>query len=111
MRLPAATSTSRGLVEGRRTLNRGASQVALDGLDDVEVDVVPLRPAAAPPHLELLAYRIPRGRLSAPLGANDVAATRLVWAAGEEALVRDPDGHLHQLSRRSTPVPAPPGFA
>lgn len=88
-----------GLTEGKATLNQGATQVALDGLDGVAVDVVPMQPATKTPHLELLAYRQPPGRPHAPLAANDVAATRIVWNAGRGALVRDPDGHLHQLTR------------
>lgn len=87
-----------GLVARGTTLNMGPAQVALDGADDVEVEVIPLRPALRTPHLELLGYRWPVGRPCAPLRANDVAATRIVWAAGAEALVRDPDGHLHQLT-------------
>ncbi|WP_419826862.1 VOC family protein [Sphingomonas sp.] len=88
-----------GLIEGKVTLNEGAEQVALDGLDGVRVDVVPMQPASKPPHLELLGYCHPRGRPHPPLRANDVSATRIVWEAGRDALVRDPDGHLHQLTR------------
>jgi catechol 2,3-dioxygenase-like lactoylglutathione lyase family enzyme len=88
-----------GLAEGHATLNQGPAQVALDGLDGVVTDVVPMKPGATPPHLELLGYRTPRGRPHDPLAANDVAATRIVWRAGREALIRDPDGHLHQLTR------------
>ncbi|MDQ2764678.1 MAG: VOC family protein [Pseudomonadota bacterium] len=89
---------SHGLTLGKRTLNRGEQQVELDGLDGVEVDVIPLLPRVRSPHLELLAYRSPRGRPHAPLAANDVAATRLLWSANADALIRDPDGHLHQLT-------------
>ena len=78
-------------------MNKGWTQVALDDLPGVEVDVVPLQPSTMPPHLELLGYRKPVGRGSGPLAANDVAATRVVWQAARSALVRDPDGHLHQL--------------
>ena len=88
-----------GLREGDATLNTGPAQVALDGLDGVSVDVVPMIPSAKRPHLELLGYRQPRGRTQTPLAANDCAASRVVWIAGREALVRDPDGHLHQLTR------------
>lgn len=77
------------------TLNHGPTQTALDGLPQVEVGVVPMMPRRAPPHLELLAYRKPVGRSAGRLEANDVAATRTVWAADRNALVRDPDGHLH----------------
>ena len=114
-----------GLEQASRQLNSGAEQERLDGLPEGDVvDVVAMRPAAAPtPHLELLAYRTPRGR-PAPLGSlrsQDVAAARLVMqvedlpsllrtlaASGVPAaspdpvslpdgsratLVRDPDGH------------------
>jgi hypothetical protein len=30
--------------------------------------------------------------------ANDVAATRIVWRSDRDALLRDPDGHLHLLA-------------
>lgn len=79
------------------TLNHGPAQMALDGLPQVEVDVVPMMPRRDPPHLELLAYRKPVGRTAGRLEANDVGATRIVWAADRTALVRDPDEHLHLL--------------
>ena len=88
--------TERGLIVGGETLNQGPTQIALDGLDDVRVRVVPLQPATQPPHLELLAYRNPAPRPHHPLAANDIAATRLVWDGGTTGLMRDPDGHLHQ---------------
>lgn len=88
-----------GLTTGATSLNRGPTQVALDGLDSVRVDVVPMKPRETPPHLELLGYRTPSPRSHHRVAANDVAATRIVWRADRNALVRDPDGHLHQLSR------------
>jgi len=88
---------SQGLTECRPSLNHGPTQEALDGLDGVEVDVVPLDPAENPPHLELLGYRSPRGRSFGVIAPNDIAATRMLWKADRRALVRDPDGHLHQL--------------
>ena len=88
-----------GLSEGNATLNQGPAQVALDGLDDVEVNVVPMNPLQMPPHIELLGYHGPVRRALAPLAVNDIAATRVVWRSDGEALIRDPDGHLHQLSR------------
>ena len=86
-----------GLSVQRPTLNHGSTQIALDGLPEVEVHVVPMIPRQATPHLELLAYDKPVGRSAGRLEANDVAATRIVWAADRDALVRDPDGHLHLL--------------
>ena len=88
-----------GLSETGATVNHGPTQDALDGLDGVEVEVVPMHLADAPPHIELLGYRKPVGRALRPLAANDIAATRIVWRAKRDALIRDPDGHLHQLSR------------
>lgn len=88
-----------GLRKGDATLNRGQAQETLDGLDNVEVDVVPMIPTTATPHVELLGYRHPTAWSHQDLAANDIAATRIVWAADEDALWRDPDGHLHQLRR------------
>lgn len=86
-----------GLVRGDSSLNRGSTQVKLDGLEGVEVDVVALTPpVAATPHLELLGYRHPQGAAGVARRPNDIAATRIVWRAEQAALVRDPDGHLHQ---------------
>lgn len=90
-----------GLTVGRATLNRGPTQSALDDLPAVEVEVIPMLPPEAPPHLELLGYRQPTGRPAQRLNANDVAATRIVWAADRDELLRDPDGHLHQLQRHA----------
>jgi len=90
---------SHGLSEGERSLNHGPTQVALDGLDDVEVEVVPMNPSKQPLHVELLGYRHPTAAAGAGLSANDIAATRFVWRAERAALLRDPDGHLHQLTR------------
>ena len=86
-----------GLELGACTINAGAEQSMLDGLEPVRVEVVSLRPGTAPPHLELLAYRTPRGRRAAPCAPNDIAATRTVWQSDIDALVRDPAGHLHLL--------------
>ena len=88
-----------GLSEAGATVNHGPTQVALDGLDSVEVEIVPMHPAHKSPHLEMLGYRCPIGRALCPLAANDIAATRIVWRSDDNALIRDPDGHLHQLSR------------
>jgi len=109
---------------GGRSLNRGSEQDRLDGLSGCEVDVVALQPASvATPHVELLHYRTPPGRLlSAPVQANDVASVRQVHKVddlpamvrrlekdgvtfvspgvmalkngGKAAAIRDPDGHM-----------------
>ncbi|HEY7887820.1 MAG TPA: VOC family protein [Steroidobacteraceae bacterium] len=88
-----------GLRANRPTLNDGSTQSALDGLSDVRVDVVPMSPENGKPHLELLGYRNSIGRAASRLSANDVAATRIVWGSDRDALLRDPDGHLHLLMR------------
>ncbi|MBK6007218.1 VOC family protein [Ramlibacter ginsenosidimutans] len=88
-----------GLSTQGRMLNHGPTQAALDALAGAEVDVVPLMPAIGTPHLELLGYRSPSPRRAGHLAANDVAATRVVWSADRDGLLRDPDGHLHLLTR------------
>lgn len=88
-----------GLSEAGATVNHGPRQDALDGLSGVTVDVVPMNPADKPPHIEMLGYRHPVGRRLRPLAPNDIAGTRIVWRSYADALLRDPDGHLHQLNR------------
>ena len=92
-----------------RQVNTGSEQDALDGLDGVEVDVVALCAQHSAPHVELLGYRAPAGRV-APSSWSDLAASRLVFLAdrigvgdasdaGEGAsLLRDPDGHAVLVS-------------
>lgn len=87
------------LAHGAATLNHGSEQDRLDGLDDVRVDVVPMLPASRTPHVELLHYRTPTGAPCPSWQANDVAATRIVWRGDAPALLRDPDGHFHQVER------------
>ena len=89
----------RGLSQAVATVNRGPSQDALHGLDGIKVDVEPINPPDKPPHVELLGYRHPIGRSISPIAVNDIAATRIVWRSNGDALVCDPDGHFHQLSR------------
>ena len=91
--------TAHGLTQGDRTLNEGPAQVALDGIDGVVVDVVPLMPKRTPAHVELLGYRGFRRPIRDPLMPGDIAATRIVWQGDCDALLRDGDGHLHQLVR------------
>jgi len=87
-----------GLVARDATINRGATQVALDGLPLEAVDVVPLFPPAGTPHLELLGYHGVTRVQAIDMHIADIAATRLLWASDRAALVRDLDGHLHQTA-------------
>lgn len=84
--------------------NVGPAQDALDGLANVEVDVRPLEPPSSAPHLELLAYLRPRGAAGPPLRPSDVAATRIGWTGLATALLRDPDGHLQQVTAPAIPL-------
>lgn len=79
-----------------RSLNRGPEQDRLDGLTDCAVDVVALAPAAQPtPHVELLHYRSPPGRVpAADVRVNDVASVRQIHAVDDlDALVRRLERH------------------
>lgn len=87
-----------GLVPGPGTLNQGPAQQDLDDLQDVRVAVAPMRPqTVGTPHLELLAYEVPRGEIGPALRPNDVAATRIAWSGPGPSLLADPEGHLHQV--------------
>jgi catechol 2,3-dioxygenase-like lactoylglutathione lyase family enzyme len=104
-----------GLRVTARQRNQGPAQDALDGLDDVAVDVVALAPAIASPHVELLSYRRPPGR-AGTIRPGDIAASRLVFApvagpqnasvtlpagGGVLRLLHDPDGHIVLLDGRA----------
>jgi catechol 2,3-dioxygenase-like lactoylglutathione lyase family enzyme len=89
--------TRLGLTPGKPSLNKGIEQQRLDGLPDVEVAVVPLRPDAGTPHLELLGYQHPHPAVFDGVQANDVAATRILWRGQRPQLLRDPDGHFQQI--------------
>ncbi len=88
-----------GFSVAARELNWGVEQERLDGVVGARAEVVALRPADEPPHLELLAYK-PPGRPSAAR-AGDVAATCTVLVNGggngggngRGGLTVDPDGH------------------
>ncbi len=86
-------------------MNRGPEQERLDGLPGGDVvDVVAMRPPAAPtPHVELLAYRTPRGRPAPPdsLRSQDVAAERLIMQ------VEDLPGLLGTLAAAGVPGASP----
>ena len=90
-----------GLRVASRSLNSGCEQARLDGLSDPRVEVTALDCRQATPHVELLCYRSATHD-GAALRHNDVAATRLVFAAvgsppdaaaPREQAVIDPDGH------------------
>lgn len=112
-----------GLQVAARGVNRGVEQQRLDGLPDIEVDVIAMQATTRTPHLELLGYHHPRDA-DASIRLADTAADRLVWLAGNidvllraigagdfadtviasgfiggatVALLRDPDGHLMVL--------------
>jgi catechol 2,3-dioxygenase-like lactoylglutathione lyase family enzyme len=70
-----------GLHVGARGVNRGIEQQRLDDLAGVEVDVIAMQAAAHTPHLELLGYRTPRGRVAPPAPITAVVADRVVWQA------------------------------
>jgi catechol 2,3-dioxygenase-like lactoylglutathione lyase family enzyme len=90
-----------GLVQAGRQLNQGVEQDALDGLDNVAVDVVALNPPQPAPHVELLCYRSPK---AGPMvyGPADICADRLVFGTKARglSLMRDPDGHVVLLDGR-----------
>ncbi|MCW6506585.1 VOC family protein [Lichenifustis flavocetrariae] len=106
-----------GFEPGGRSTNRGPEQSRLDGIADVEVDVLALTPRGAPPHLELLGYRAGRRRARPSdwtsrdqaitrilIAVDDVAAVtarldpswprhRGTWDGAEALALQDPDGH------------------
>lgn len=90
-----------GVALDTRQRNQGPEQDALDGLDDVAVDVVALNPPQPTPHLELLCYRKPIAEAVAYAPA-DLCADRLVFRTedGGMSLRRDPDGHMILLDGR-----------
>lgn len=78
-----------------RSHNQGPAQARLDGLAGADVEVVGLQPnEGGPPHLELLGYRVPRGRpLQPPAAADDLVVDRLVFEVDElDALRAKLDG-------------------
>jgi catechol 2,3-dioxygenase-like lactoylglutathione lyase family enzyme len=85
-----------------RQLNHGPAQDALDGLPDVSVDVIALRPAQPTPHVELLHYRRPKPGFAAAYVPADICADRLVFGGTDNglALLRDPDGHVVMIDGR-----------
>ena len=74
------------------SVNQGGPQQRLDGAPAALVEVTAMAATDAPPHLELLCYERPATR-AVKSENNDVAATRIVLAAENEAFRVDPDGH------------------
>jgi hypothetical protein len=62
-----------------RQVNLGPAQDALDVLDHVSVDAAALAARFPVPHVELLAYRSPRGNASSLGRPSTIAASRLVF--------------------------------
>lgn len=110
---------SLGLGVGAHSLNVGPEQARLDATPDAEVEVTALDlPSGTKPHVELLCYRGAFHRDEPPPQLDDIAATRLVFAAsadtlgriranhsdrltahdGPGLLLRDPDGHVIEIS-------------
>lgn len=85
-----------GFRQTTSSLNQGPEQDRLDDVDGDVVDVVGLRAAPSPPHLELLAYRTgTRRAMPTAHNAADIAGTRLILSgAGPRGVTCDPDGHL-----------------
>ncbi|HLK70402.1 MAG TPA: VOC family protein, partial [Steroidobacteraceae bacterium] len=96
---------SLGLAVSNRTVNQGAQQEQLDGVHNAVVDVISLAPSRPTPHVELLHYRSRSRPAHAELMGNDTAAIRLIFATEQspaaacDRLLRDPDGHLLQITR------------
>jgi catechol 2,3-dioxygenase-like lactoylglutathione lyase family enzyme len=88
-----------------RSHNRGPEQARLDGIADVDVDVVSLAPALPePPRLELLGYRV-HGKQAIDRAPNDIAADCTVMQVsdvgdGGGGLLKDPDGHWLAMDSR-----------
>jgi catechol 2,3-dioxygenase-like lactoylglutathione lyase family enzyme len=90
-----------GLQVAARSLNSGSAQARLDGIAAPQVEVTALTPRQATPHLELLCYRSATRDRKIAVDDNDVAATRLIFAANRggsgnpvsRQVLVDPDGH------------------
>jgi catechol 2,3-dioxygenase-like lactoylglutathione lyase family enzyme len=94
-----------GLRAGKRNLNQGPAQERLDGIQGIEVAVIPMMPIVETPHLELLGYHLSKNQQAPVSQVNDVAATRIVWRGGTAELIRDPDGHLQQIEAEASATP------
>ena len=75
-----------GLSKAGQTHNSGIAQTRLDAVPDDDVDVLALNPEHAPPHLELLAYRIGSRRHLAVVAPSDSAVTRTIASGDADAI-------------------------
>jgi catechol 2,3-dioxygenase-like lactoylglutathione lyase family enzyme len=68
-----------GLTLGMQSENQGPEQAAMDAIEDARVTVSGLMPKQAPPHVELLGYKVGRRRpIDDRTRSDDVAATSFV---------------------------------
>lgn len=88
-----------GFTIAGRGYNHGPEQDRLDGLDEVNLEIVSLRTQKAGPHLELLHYRSPPpAQMRPPAMLNDIVSTQLTLRADSAAgLIRDPDGRFVEV--------------
>ena len=97
-----------GCSVAHRSTNRGVEQGRLDDLDDPVVEVIAMKPPDAPAHVELLGYHRGAGQPPLDMRPDDVAATRLIFAAKAEdpdaaaaRQLQDPDGHRSLIKPRN----------
>ena len=77
-----------GLKLGAQTENQGAEQSTMDAVPEARVTVTGLEPDHAPPHVELLGYKVGRRRpIADSTVANDAAATFFVLETRDLATV------------------------
>lgn len=88
-----------------RGVNHGLEQQRLDDLAQVEVDVIAMRSASSQtPHLELLGYKVPRGRKRSRVGACDIIADRMVLQTKSLSALLDTlrEAHVGHVTTHST---------
>ena len=77
-----------GLKLSEQTENHGAEQASMDAVPEARVTVSGLEPGHAPPHVELLGYKVGRRRsISDTTKANDTAATFFVLETNDLATI------------------------
>lgn len=79
-----------GLTLGEQTENTGSEQARMDAVPDAAVTVTGLNPIGAPPHVELLGYKVGSRRpIARDTRADDIAATMFVMQTDALAPVVD----------------------